>query len=62
MEKILKMNTSLYYYIAAALFFIWFVGYMGFNQNGWFHLIFLAAVGVIIFRTIAEYSDPDENN
>lgn len=61
MEKISKMNSNVCYYIAAALFFVWFVGYMGFDRSGAYHLIFLGAVGTLIFRLIMEYTGNDDN-
>ena len=56
MEKLLEMKDTAYYYIATLLFFVWFVGFMGFNQGGAFHLIFLLAVVTVILKLIRDYS------
>lgn len=49
------MKTGFYYFLAAILFFIWFVGYMGYNKTGFFHLTFLSAVVIIIFALLKKY-------
>lgn len=43
-----------YYLISAVLFLSWCIGYLVFDFTGLYHLLFLAAVAVLIFKLVSD--------
>lgn len=47
--------TNLHFWIAGILFLTWFLGFMIFNAGREIHLVFLAAVLIIVIKIVKEY-------
>lgn len=49
------MMSPLGYYLLSAFFFLsWFIGYLVFDLGGFYHLVFLAAVVVMIVKLVSD--------
>lgn len=56
MEKFLDMRFGVLYALAAVFFVIWFVGFMAFDKDGFYHLFFLISVITVIFTIFKQFT------
>ncbi len=50
-----KMNSKLFYYLAAFLLILWFLGFMVFNLGNAIHFVFLFAIVVFVYKLINDF-------
>lgn len=54
MDKLKEMKIDALYILAVVLFIGWFIGYIFYSVGGIFHLTFLMAIIVLIFKLIKD--------